>query len=270
MKKGQTSVRGGIQDLLCPVVDVNITQGSNGSYSHKGSTAIDNASGKDKNLYAPCDCTCVAIDKQYAFVCWQSDNKVRFADGTIDYATFYFGHDSNINAKVGMKVKQGVLIAQEGTGGVATGVHSHIEVAKGKYTGVLWKPNTYGVYVLPNAVEFEVAFFMDETTITVGKANWKYLKDVSVSTSSTSNTSTNFGGTYKVMADTLNVRDKASTSGKVMDQYKKGQIVNLENTYYIADGYVWGTYVSSSGVRRYIAVGKNTGKAESDDYLVKM
>lgn len=97
-----------------------------------------------------------------------------------------------------------------------------------------------------------------------------YYEDAPSTNTATSGSSTSFGGSYKVMVDTLNVRDKASTSGAVKADYKKGQIVNLENTYYIADGYVWGTYISNSGVRRYIAVGKNTGKAESDDYLVKV
>lgn len=45
----------------------------------------------------------------------------------------------------------------------------------------MWIPNKYNVYALPNAIEFEHAFFMDDTTITVDIANWKYLKDVPVS-----------------------------------------------------------------------------------------
>ena len=34
MKKGQTSKRGGIQDILFPMEYMNITQGNNGQYSH--------------------------------------------------------------------------------------------------------------------------------------------------------------------------------------------------------------------------------------------
>ena len=44
MKKGQTSKRGGIQDILCPFTDMVITQGSgyaDGNFSHKGTRAID-------------------------------------------------------------------------------------------------------------------------------------------------------------------------------------------------------------------------------------
>ena len=35
MKKGQTSKRGGIQDILFPMEYMNITQGNNGQYSHQ-------------------------------------------------------------------------------------------------------------------------------------------------------------------------------------------------------------------------------------------
>ena len=41
MKKGQKSVTNGIENFLCPVTDMYITQGANGSYSHKGTMAVD-------------------------------------------------------------------------------------------------------------------------------------------------------------------------------------------------------------------------------------
>lgn len=181
MKKGQTSVRNGVQDLLCPFDKLYITQGSNGGYSHKGSTAIDTTSGtvgEKRAYYAPCDLKCVAVDKNYAFVWWQSINKVRFANGKIAYATIMVGHDETINATVGMTVKQGVQLGNLGAGGKATGVHCHIEVSPTQEK--TWIPNKYGVYILPNQIEFEDAFFMDNTEIKLGVAPWKYLKDVSV------------------------------------------------------------------------------------------
>ena len=46
--------------------------------------------------------------------------------------------------------------------------------------------------------------------------------------------------------------------------------MTLDNWYKIADGYVWGRYTGYSGATRYIAVGKATGKPETDDYLVKV
>lgn len=183
MKKGQTSKRGGIQDILCPFTDMVITQGSgyaDGNFSHKGTRAID-VRGKEAGIcypyYAPFDCICVAVYPDYGESDWQSVEKVRFADGSIDYCTFTICHDDTINAYVGMQLKQGVQIGNMGTKGYATGVHCHIEFAKGKQYLV---KNQYGIYGLTNAVEIESACFMDNTNIIVGVANWKYLKDVKV------------------------------------------------------------------------------------------
>ena len=89
--------------------------------------------------------------------------------------------------------------------------------------------------------------------------------------SSSEKTGTGFGGKYRCNCSALNVRDKPSLSGSVVTQYKSGQTVNLDDWYKIADGYVWGRYTgASSGKKRYVAVGKATGKPESNDYLVKV
>lgn len=115
--------------------------------------------------------------------------------------------------------------------------------------------------------------------IAVGRATGKveaddYLvkkKASSSSSSSSSSGSTGFkGGTYRCNVATLNVRDKPSTSGKVVAQYHKGQTVVLDNWYKIANGYVWARYTAYSGKTRYVAVGPNTGKAESTDYLIRV
>jgi len=65
------------------------------------------------------------------------------------------------------------------------------------------------------------------------------------------------------------VRDAPSLGGNVVASYSSGQTVVLDDWYKIADGYVWGRYTSYSGHTRYIAVGKATGKPETDDFLVK-
>lgn len=79
----------------------------------------------------------------------------------------------------------------------------------------------------------------------------------------------NFGGKYRCNASKLNVRDKPSLKGAVVASYSKGQTVVLDDRYTIADGYVWGQYTAYSGKKRYVAVGKHTGKPEAGDYLVK-
>lgn len=182
MQKGKTSVRNGIQDLLCPFTYVRINQGANGSYSHKGTMACDIGYKLDKlsPYYAPCDVKCVWIYPSFGQAMWQSLNPVRFADGTINYITFVTAHDNSFNATVGQVVKQGVKLGNMGNK-QATGYHCHIQCAKGRYTVSNWKKNEYGIYHFPNEVDFDSVFFMDDTeieeNINTRNAKWVYIKD---------------------------------------------------------------------------------------------
>lgn len=72
-------------------------------------------------------------------------------------------------------------------------------------------------------------------------------------------------GTYRVVADHLNVRDRASTSGAVVADYDEGEPVVLDAWSTEADGYLWGRYTAWSGAVRYIAVGVVGGER----YLVR-
>lgn len=87
---------------------------------------------------------------------------------------------------------------------------------------------------------------------------------------STSGSNDFTGGTYRVNVDVLNIRSQPSTKASVVGNYQRGQTVNLDNWYKIADGYVWGRYTAYSGNVRYIAVGPHTGKPEANDYLIKV
>lgn len=78
------------------------------------------------------------------------------------------------------------------------------------------------------------------------------------------------GGIYRCNVGALNVRDHPSLSGIVVASYSRGETVVLDNWYTVADGYVWGRYTGHSGSTRYIAVGPHTGKAEMNDYLIKV
>lgn len=89
-------------------------------------------------------------------------------------------------------------------------------------------------------------------------------------TTSSEHTGTGFGGTYTCMVDKLNVRDAPSLSGSVVASYSKGMTVTLDDWYKSADGYIWGRYTgASSGLKRYVAVGKPTGGVAADDFLIK-
>lgn len=171
------------QALKCPFKKMAITQFDGGTVSHKGSDAWDistGTAGVRAPYFAPCDLVCVDVDKSTAFTWWESKNKVKFADGSIDYMTVMFGHDNTINAYKGMEIKQGIQVGNMGDGGNAAGVHCHIEVAKGKYQGK-WFKNKYGVYCLFNTIKFYDAFFMDGTEL-VGYSKpdderWSLLKE---------------------------------------------------------------------------------------------
>lgn len=80
-----------------------------------------------------------------------------------------------------------------------------------------------------------------------------------------------FGGTYRCTVAELNVRDSPTLSGKVVASYARGETVTLDDWFKSADGYIWGRYTGvSSGKPRYVAVGRDTGKVEADDFLVRV
>ena len=184
MYKGQKSTRGGIQDFLCPFTDMYITQGSGGSFSHKGTMANDvrgTQSGVKYPYYAPCTCKCVKAYPESGQAMWQSTNKVRFANGRIDYATFMTAHDDSFDANkyIGVTIPQGNKIGNMGKKGNATGVHCHIQISQSKTTS--WSKNSYGIYKFPNEYDTDACYFMDGTNILEGMGgSWKYLKDVPV------------------------------------------------------------------------------------------
>ena len=65
-------------------------------------------------------------------------------------------------------------------------------------------------------------------------------------------------GTATVLVDALNVRNEPNDESAIITIYGKGQKFNYDG-YIVADGYVWLSYISYSGVRRYVAEGPNDG-----------
>ena len=59
-------------------------------------------------------------------------------------------------------------------------------------------------------------------------------------------------GTATVIVPNLNVRNDPSTSGPILAHYSQGQSFNYDS-WVIANGYSWLSYMSTSGVRRYRA-----------------
>lgn len=175
----------GVQYAMYPNPVMNITQSINGSYSHMGTNAIDDAQADTgiSNGYAPADMICVATDYVNGnAMFWQSQRKVRtrkYGDCIISMMVI---HDNTANAYVGMKIPQGSQLFSEGTKGMATGNHNHIEVAPCAFTR-MYVLNSSGVYMMPNNVNPADIFFVDDTRIINGGGlNW-----AKIPTSSTSN-----------------------------------------------------------------------------------
>lgn len=175
MNRKCTRVKNGItyEVLVFPMDVINITQGCNGYYSHTKANAIDSAgkdTGKDP-IFAPVTMKYITNDS-YAngnAIYFQSVNPVLFADGTVDYATFMFIHDDYIGdvqalAAQGHIFEQGEECLDEGVAGMATGNHSHIEVAKGKYQGMYARENG-SVWHLPGSISPDQAFVIDGKTL---------------------------------------------------------------------------------------------------------
>ena len=155
---------------LLPYRHTWISQGMNGSYSHRGTKAIDFGSlaqYKDYDLYAPFDGTVVWADSisKGGAIALQSDFPVEYADGTVDYMTVITGHDNN-RPVAGKKFKQGELYSHMGTAGNVA-KHSHIEVQKGKFVKpISYLPQEYGkVYKFENTIEPYKALFITDNTV---------------------------------------------------------------------------------------------------------
>lgn len=170
MYKGEKSIRGGIEDFLCPFTDMYITQGSNGSFSHKGIMANDirgKVSGIRYSIYAPCDIKCLKIYPETGQAMFQSLNKVRFSNGRIDYATFMVAHNNDMNCNPGDIYRQGDTFFQMGDKGKGTtGVHTHIQISQSKDTS--WYKNKYGNYQFNNEYDLDDCYFTDYTNILYG------------------------------------------------------------------------------------------------------
>lgn len=247
MKKNQTSKRNGYEDFLMPFTTMRISQRSNGAYSHKGTMANDVAgTGKRDAYYAPCTCKCIWVNKAYGQALWQSTNKVRFANGRVDYASFMTGHDDSFDAYVGVLVKQGHQLGNMGVKSPlknVTGIHCHFQVAQSKYTIKDWKYNKYGVPCFPKEYDIYDCCFIDNTTLkNYTNLKWRKIKDVPIAT-------------YKNVCATagLWLREKKGTSSKKIKLLLYGTKVELlEANSGSANGYQW-SKIKVSGKTGYVA-----------------
>ena len=84
----------------------------------------------DCPCYAPFSGSVVYTGNDHNMIYW-STSEVRFADGTLDYATVLVAHSETAPASVGTSFVQGQLWYHTGNYGQSTGDHLHMEVARG-------------------------------------------------------------------------------------------------------------------------------------------
>lgn len=168
-----------MEKAILDVKKLKVTQGMNGSYSHKGDLAIDMGSscsyfkapftGTIKRIYTPCNA-----------VWLQSNEKVLYADGTKDYMTVMTLHDNDVsNLKVGQVIKKGTKYYQPGVKGNVTGSHIHIAVGKGKFKSNGWKKNKHGNWVIYNNYDITKALILGKDVIEEKSMyNWTKEEDI--------------------------------------------------------------------------------------------
>lgn len=189
------------QVLLYPQDYISITQSPYGAYSHKcskhggnsGCWDINKTSGAQTELYAPCDCHRVAYlsgEGNGNQCMYQSDEKVIFANGTLDYAFFGFGHDGRSVCKDSTtdytplcaytkNFKQGDLMGYTGCYGdsALTGIHSHWIIGKGVYLDEKDTTDAFECctgsfghnckqFISPNPIDIDDMFYANGTQIT--------------------------------------------------------------------------------------------------------
>lgn len=176
MKKGQVLFNhDGVQVALFPMEALRVSQKAGGTYSHKGSMAIDmvgkNSRIEDLLAFADCKLVWKQRDGMTNSILFQSNKKVLCADGDIDYVRLLIIHDNDIHdVSVNQEFKQGSVIAQEGgfgkNGAKTYGIHSHINAGKGKFDGKnVAVKNSDGVWELFNESKIEDIFFINDTEV---------------------------------------------------------------------------------------------------------
>jgi len=158
---------------------LNISQKANDSFSHQGDKAIDLA-GKDNGIdsfKAPFTGVIKRIYTNVNAVWLESIDKVKYADGTVDYMTILTMHDDDISdLKVGKIIKQGEIYYDEGRKGYTTGNHIHLAIGKGKFLGSGWYQNQYGNYVINNQYDVYKALYLFNGVKVINDGGYNFIR----------------------------------------------------------------------------------------------
>lgn len=158
---------------------LNVSQKANSDFSHKGDKALD-ISGKDTgidSLKAPFTGIIKRIYTNTNTVWLESIDRVKYADGTIDYMTVMTMHDNDVsNLKVGDIIKQGTIYYEEGRQGYTTGNHIHLAVGKGKFTGNGWFLNSEGSWIVNNQYDVHKALYLLDSVKVLNGGGYNWIK----------------------------------------------------------------------------------------------
>ena len=227
-----------MQKAVFNIETLKVTQGMNGEYSHKGDLAID-IGAVCKNLKAPFTGTIKRIYSNCNAVWLESNEKVMYADGTVDYMTVMTIHDNDVsNLKVGKVIEQGEIYYQPGTKGQATGSHIHIAIGKGKFSGTGWYKNSYGNWCINNQYNIVDGLFLyDKVNIQYAMYDWKRTSDFVVNEITPNVERDESKNQVEVIVDKLRVRTEPNLNGSILGYAKIG----FYNVYEQKenDGYIW-------------------------------
>ena len=158
---------------------LNVSQKANSNFSHKGDKALD-ISGKDtgiESLKSPFTGIIKRIYTNTNTVWLESVEKVKYADGTIDYMTVMTMHDNDVsNLKVGDILKQGTTYYEEGRQGYTTGNHIHLAVGKGKFTGNGWLLNDEDSWIVNNQYDVHKALYLLDSVKILNSGGYNWIK----------------------------------------------------------------------------------------------
>lgn len=162
----QNASAAGYESAWFPAPAMNLTQLAYENASHGNCNAIDLKPGG--NVFAPFTGIIKQKNARWGYILLQSLDKVYFADGTLDYMTVGFMHDSNItDLSEGQVITQGTDFYQ--AGGMGEGnpnqysAHVDISVFKGKVDHVerFGKGDTYAYN----------AFFINSAKTTINSSS---------------------------------------------------------------------------------------------------
>lgn len=216
---------------MYPSPYIRITQ-KHGIGTHVDSYAFDEA-GSDGGidyLNTPFTGVVRKIYTQDANEVWlESIAPVLYPDGIQDYMTIMFTHDNDVsNLKVGQVIPQGQRFYEEGTKGMASGNHCHIECARGKFTGTGWHQNSAGYWSINNGKKADECLWIDDSYHLIDTAgyNFRNVKDAEPKKLGTPVERNEETDQVKVFDTTTVLRARNNPNGEVLGFMNSG-IYNL-------------------------------------------